>query len=74
MGWDLEAEISRGMIEFIYIPQPDIKVALDHFMMQDRIRRCKLSRVAIDATSVFLPKIHEAQIIRGKIYQIAKIT
>ncbi|MDB5097739.1 MAG: repair protein RadA [Cyanobacteria bacterium RYN_339] len=72
-GWNLEREIKRGMIELVFIPQPDINVESHIIMMQDRIGNLGARRVAIDSISVFLHKVRDPQIAREKVFQIATI-
>ena len=38
LGWDLDGEIERGMIEIVFIPQPDILVESHLLMMRERDR------------------------------------
>ena len=72
-GWDLDAEIARGMVEVVFIPQPDIMVEAHLLMMQERITAMKARRVVIDSVSVFLHKIKDAQTVREKMFQLASI-
>ncbi|CAM6054722.1 unnamed protein product [Sphagnum tenellum] len=73
MGWDLTAEINRGMIEIVTISQPDILVDKHVLMMHERIARLSATRVVIDSTSVLLYKVTSPQILRERIYQLATI-
>lgn len=73
LGWDLDAEIERGMLSIVFIPQPDILVEGDMMTMKDRIEAMGAKRVAIDSVSVFLYKIVEASRVRTKMFQIATI-
>jgi len=73
LGWDLEGEISKGMIELVFIPQPNIMVEAHLLMMQERIHATGAQRVAIDSVSVFLHKVRDAQIAREKIFQLASL-
>lgn len=73
LGWDLDAEIERGMVEIVFIPQPDIQVEADVLRMKERIEAVGAKRVAIDSVSVFLYKIDELSIVRTKIFQLATI-
>jgi circadian clock protein KaiC len=73
LGWDLEAEIARGMAEIVFIPQPDIMIEKHLLMMLERIEALGAKRVAIDSVSVFLHKVKDSQIGREKIFQIASI-
>ena len=72
-GWDLDREIERGMIQIVFIPQPNILVERHLLMMQERIEGMRAKRVAIDSVSVFLHKIKDAQISREKMFQLASI-
>jgi circadian clock protein KaiC len=73
MGWDFEREIKRGMIEIVFIPQPNILVEAHLLMMQERIEAMGARRVAVDSISVFLHKIKDPQISREKTFQLASI-
>ena len=37
LGWDLDGEIDRGMIEIVFIPQPDVMVEGHLLMMRERV-------------------------------------
>jgi circadian clock protein KaiC len=73
LGWDLDTEIERGMIEIVFIPQPDILVEHHLLMMRERVEALDARRVAIDSASVFLHKIRDPQIAREKVFQLASI-
>lgn len=73
MGWDIESEIKRGMIQIVTIPQTEILVEKHLLMIHERITSFGASRVTIDSSSVFLHKIERPQIAREKIYQLATI-
>lgn len=73
MGWEIEKQIEKGMIEIIFIPQPEIQVEHDLLMMKDRIELLKAKRVAIDSASVFVHKIKDPQVVREKVFQLATL-
>jgi len=73
LGWDLEREIARGMIEMVFIPQPDIRVEADLAMVQERITKLGARRVVIDSVSVFFHKIADPELCRDKIYHLRSI-
>jgi len=73
LGWALDAELERGMLEIVFIPQPNILVDADVLMMKDRIEAMGAKRVAIDSVSVFMHKIDEPSIVRTKVFQLATI-
>jgi circadian clock protein KaiC len=73
MGWDMEREIARGMIEIEFIPQPDIVVEKHLLMMQERVVAMGARRVAIDSVSVFMHKITDVQVARDKMFQLATV-
>ncbi|PYS48080.1 MAG: hypothetical protein DMG13_26370 [Acidobacteria bacterium] len=73
MGWDFDRELERGMIEIVFIPQPNILVEGHLLMMQERIETSGAKRVAVDSVSVFLHKIKDPQISREKTFQLASI-
>jgi circadian clock protein KaiC len=73
LGWELEQEIERGMLEIVFIPQPAIQVEAHLLMMRDRVEAMQARRVAVDSLSVFLHKIKDPQIAREKVFQLASI-
>jgi len=73
LGWDLDGEIDRGMIEIVFIPQPNIMVEAHLLMMRERVEAMQARRVAVDSISVFLHKVKDPQIGREKIFQLASI-
>jgi circadian clock protein KaiC len=73
LGWDLEHEIKRGMVEIVFIAQPNIMVEQHLLMMQERVESMQARRVAIDSISVFLHKIKDPQVDREKVFQLASI-
>jgi circadian clock protein KaiC len=73
LGWDLGGEIDRGMIEIVFIPQPDILVEAHLLMIQERIAAMKAKRVVIDSVSVYLHKIKDPQMAREKVFQLCSI-
>jgi circadian clock protein KaiC len=73
MGWHIEEEIKKGMIEIIFIPQPEILVEKHLLMMKDQIEKMDAKRISIDSASVFVHKIKDPQIVREKIFQLATL-
>jgi circadian clock protein KaiC len=73
LGWDLDRQIDRGMIEIVFIPQPDIQVEAHLLMMRERIEAMKAKRVVIDSVSVFLHKVNDPQLSREKIFQLCSV-
>ena len=73
LGWDLERQLERGMIEIVFIPQPEIRVEADLAMIQRRIEALGARRVVIDSVSVFLHKITDPQLCREKVFQLCSI-
>lgn len=73
LGWDFETQIDRGMIEIVFIPQPDILVEKHLLMMRDRIEAVHARRVVVDSISVFLHKIQDPQTSREKTFQLASV-
>jgi len=73
LGWELEQEIERGMVEIVFIPQPDIMVEGHLLMIQQRVEAMQARRVAIDSVSVFLHKVTDPRTSREKIFQLASI-
>ncbi len=70
MGWDLQGQIDRGMVEIVFIPQPAIKVEEHLLMIRERIAALKARRVVIDSVSVFLHKVTEPQVVREKVFHL----
>jgi len=73
LGWDLDGEIDRGMVEIVFIPQPDILVEGHLLMMRERVEALGAKRVVVDSLSVFLHKVKDPQISREKTFQLATI-
>lgn len=73
LGWDLDREIDRGMVEIVFIPQPDILVESNLFMIRQRIAQLGATRVVIDSVSVFLHKVENAQVSREKLFHLCSI-
>jgi circadian clock protein KaiC len=73
LGWDLDHEIERGMIQLVFIPQPDIMVESDLLMIRERVEAMNARRVVLDSVSVFLHKIKDAQVCREKVFHLSSI-
>ncbi len=73
LGWDLDREIKRGMVEIVFIPQPEIRVEADILMIRERISKLKAKRVVIDSVSVFLHKVNDPQVAREKVFHLCSI-
>ncbi len=73
LGWNLDREIERGMVEMVFIPQPEILVEGHLEMMRERIEALGAKRVMLDSLSVFLHKVKDPQIAREKTFQIASL-
>ena len=73
LGWDFDAQIDRGMIELVFIPQPDIWVERHLLMMRERVEAAQARRVVLDSLSVFLHKVNDPMICREKTFQLASI-
>jgi circadian clock protein KaiC len=73
LGWNLDHEIKQGMVEIVFIPQPNIQVEKHLLMMQERVEAIGARRVAIDSVSVFLHRVTDRQASREKIFQLCSI-
>ena len=73
LGWDFEDQVKKGMIEIVFIPQPDIMIEHHLLMMQEKIVKMGAKRVTVDSLSVFLHKTTDPQIAREKVFQISTI-
>lgn len=73
MGWKMDELIEAGMVEIIFIPQPDIIVEKHLLMMSERISKLQAKRIVIDSISLFVHKITDQQIVREKIFQLATL-
>ena len=73
LGWNMEELIKAGMIEIVFIPQPDIIVEKHLLMMNDRIQKLGAKRIAIDSVSIFVHKLTDPQMVREKIFQLATL-
>jgi circadian clock protein KaiC len=73
LGWDIDRQLASGMIEIVFIPQPEIMVEAHLLMMSERIQKMGAKRVVIDSVSVFLHKVEDAQQAREKIFHLCTI-
>lgn len=73
LGWDFDAQLERGMIEIVFVPQPDIRVEKNLLMIHERIGSMKPALVGIDSLSVFLNKIADPTVVREKTFQLAAV-
>ncbi len=73
LGWNLDAEIERGMLEIVFVPQPDIVVDGDVLMIKERIAARDARRVGIDSVSILVHKIADPPVVRAKVFQLATI-
>jgi circadian clock protein KaiC len=73
LGWDLDHEIERGMVQIVFIPQPEILVEAHLLMIQERIEAMGAKRVVIDSISVFLHKITDPEQSREKVFHLCSI-
>lgn len=73
LRWDFDAAIAKGLIQVVFIPQPEVHIEADLLMMHDRIVAMGAKRVAVDSLSVFLHKVKDPQIAREKTFQLATI-
>ena len=73
MGWDLEAQTKKGLVEINFIPQPDILVEQDLLFIDERVKAHGAQRVVVDSLSVFLHKITDPQVAREKTFQLATV-
>jgi circadian clock protein KaiC len=73
LGFDLDREIANGMIEIVYVSQPDILVEADMLRIEERVKFTGAQRIAVDSVSLFLHKIIDPRIVQEKIFQLASI-
>ena len=73
LGWNLDEQIAKGMIQIVFIPQPQIQVEQDLLMIQQRIQEFGARRVAVDSVSVFLHKTADPKTVREKVFQLCSI-
>jgi circadian clock protein KaiC len=72
-GWDLDAQIAAGMVEIVFVPQPEISVERHLIMVHDKVKALGARRLAIDSVSVFLHKVRDAQISRERMFQLGSV-
>lgn len=72
-GWDLEAQIRRGMVQIVSVPAPDITLDAQLLMIEERCRALGAKRVGIDSLSVLLHKLNDPRLHREKVFQIGTI-
>lgn len=73
LGWDLDREIDRGMVEIVFIPQPEIMLEAHLLMMREKVRSMEARRISVDSASVFLHKIQDPRAAQEKVFQLATI-
>jgi circadian clock protein KaiC len=73
LGWELDREIDRGLVQIVFIPQPDILVDRDLLALQRHVEAFGAQRVVLDSMSVFLHKIDDRRITRDKVFWLANI-
>ncbi|WNG31232.1 AAA family ATPase [Cystobacter fuscus] len=73
LGWELDRELERGMVQIVFIPQPDILVDRDLLELQRRVETFGAQRVVLDSMSVFLHKLEERSLTRDKVFWLANI-
>jgi len=73
LGWDLERQMASGLIEIVFIAQPEILVEQHLEMMRERSEAMGARRVAVDSVSVFLHRMTDPQTVREKLFQLASI-
>ncbi|MFY0582421.1 ATPase domain-containing protein [Cystobacter fuscus] len=73
LGWELDRELERGMVQIVFIPQPDILVDREILELQRRVETFGAQRVVLDSMSVFLHKIEDKRITRDKVFWLANI-
>lgn len=73
LGWDLEGEIARGMVEIVFIPQPEILIDTHLLMIRERIEALGARRVAVDSVSVFLHKVQDPQLNRENLFHLCSL-
>jgi circadian clock protein KaiC len=73
LGWDLDRQIERGMLEILFIPQPEISVDRHLRLMQERVEALGAKRVIVDSVSVFFHKIEDAQHSREVLFHLCSV-
>lgn len=73
LGWKLDREIERGMVEIVFIPQPDIMVEAHLMMIRERVETMGAKRVVLDSVSVFLHKVRDPQLNREKVFHLCSV-
>lgn len=73
LGFDLDAQIDKGLVKIVFIPQPDIRVEPHLLMMKEEIETMGAVRVVVDSLSVFVHKVKDPQAVRDKVFQLATV-
>ncbi len=73
LGWEFDRMLDSGMIEIVFIPQPEIAVEKHLTMIQRRIEAAGAVRVAMDSVSVFLHKVRDPEKSRELVFEIASL-
>ncbi|MDQ3233871.1 MAG: AAA family ATPase [Pseudobdellovibrionaceae bacterium] len=73
LGWNLDELVDRGLVEIVFIPQPEVLVEEHLLLIRERALAMGARRIALDSLSGFLYKIEVPQLAREKVYQLATI-
>lgn len=73
LGWDIEGQVRKGLLEFVYVPQPDVLIEQDLLMMQERAEAFGAKRFVVDSVSILLRKIDHAHQAQEKLFQLGTI-
>jgi circadian clock protein KaiC len=72
-GWDLDAQIARGLVELLFVPQTDIRVEAHLALIEEMAVARDIRRLAIDSVSVLLYKVDRPQLARDRIFQLTSL-
>jgi circadian clock protein KaiC len=73
LGWDLDRELARGMIDIVFIPQPEVQIDVHLELIADRVRAMEAKRLCVDSLSVLLHRVTDPQVSREKVFLLASL-
>ena len=73
IGMDLDPFIERGLVQLMFIPQPDIQVDGHVAAMRARVEALEARRVVLDSMSVFLHKVKDLELVRERVFHLCSL-
>jgi circadian clock protein KaiC len=73
LGWDLDAEINSGRIEFLVTPYHEVMIDEKLMRLQERLEQGKFQRLALDSLSGLLSRVHCEETARERCFQLKTV-